>query len=170
MAGFAHYACRVTPEELEGQIETLDLINIEVTASLASQSDDSAKIDTKAVVLVGYAGAAATFLATLHAQVQPVLAALAYAAFAMAAGFGIGVFAVSRFAIVPKPRGLFEGYAAGSKAEALVFLAASKAKAYESNDARQKKKARRWRTSLAALGCGIPLMVVSIIVHTGHHV
>src|SRR5260370_17645936 len=70
----------VTPKEPEPQAETLDLINSEISASLARQSDSGKNIDTKAVVLVGYAVAAAAFLATRHAQ--PVLAALAYIAYA----------------------------------------------------------------------------------------
>src|SRR5258708_37515786 len=72
----------VTPKEPEPQAETLDLINSEISASLARQSDSGKNIDTKAVVLVGYAVAAAAFLATRHAQ--PVLAALAYIAYAAA--------------------------------------------------------------------------------------
>src|SRR5258708_10562218 len=70
----------VTPKEPEPQAETLDLINSEISASLARQSDSGKNIDTKAVVLVGYAVAAAAFLATRHAQ--PVLAPLAYIAYA----------------------------------------------------------------------------------------
>jgi hypothetical protein len=34
----------------------LELINTEVTASLAQQSDAGSSIDTKAILLVGYAG------------------------------------------------------------------------------------------------------------------
>ena len=52
----------VTPKEPEPQAETLDLINSEISASLARQSDSGKNIDTKAVVLVGYAVAAAAFL------------------------------------------------------------------------------------------------------------
>src|SRR5258708_21373026 len=70
----------VTPKEPEPQAETLDLINSEISASLARQSDSGKNIDTKAVVLVGYAVASAAFLATRHAQ--PVLAALAYIPYA----------------------------------------------------------------------------------------
>src|SRR5260370_9814981 len=76
----------VTPKEPEPQAETLDLINSEISASLARQSDSGKNIDTEAVVLVGYAVAAAAFLATRHAQ--PLLAALAYIAYAAAAPFG----------------------------------------------------------------------------------
>jgi hypothetical protein len=73
----------VTPEDVDQQAETLELINGEITGRLARQADSSAKIDTKAVTLAGYAVAAASFLATQHAQA--LLAALAYAAFAVAA-------------------------------------------------------------------------------------
>src|SRR5258708_33807702 len=158
------------PDKVEAQVETLELIHAEVTASLAQQSDSGAKIDTKAVVLVGYAGAAATFLATRHGQTQPVLADLAYAAYAVAAGCGIGVFAVTFSTIVPDPRSLFEGYSERSKAATLAGLAATRVLAFESNDSIHKQKARRWWTSLVALALGMTLMLASVIVHTGHHV
>lgn len=58
----------MTPEELERQGATLKLINTELTARLARQADDSAKVDTKAIVIVGYAVAASSFLAIRHAQ------------------------------------------------------------------------------------------------------
>lgn len=57
---------------------------------------------------VGYAAAASSFLATRHAQ--PVLAALAYAAYGLAAGFGIWAYAVRLYQDVPEPRQLFNGY------------------------------------------------------------
>lgn len=78
---------QMTPEQLENLAPALELINSEITASMARQADASQRLDTKAVLLVGYAGAAASFLATRHAQ--PVLAALAYAAYGACAGAGI---------------------------------------------------------------------------------
>src|SRR5260370_23859260 len=97
----------VTPKEPEPQAETLDLINSEISASLARQSDSGKNIDTKAVVLVGYAVAAAAFLATRHAQ--PVLAALAYIAYAAAGSFGIWAYPIPPYHDVPDPRELFNG-------------------------------------------------------------
>jgi hypothetical protein len=70
----------MTPQQLEERAPTLELINAEITASIARQASSGRNLDTKAVLLIGYAGAAASFLATRH--VQPVLAALAYAAYA----------------------------------------------------------------------------------------
>src|SRR5258708_10263967 len=91
----------VTPKEPEPQAETLDLINSEISASLARQSDSGKNIDTKAVVLVGYAVAAAAFLATTHAQ--PVLAALAYIPYSAAASFRGRPDGVSLFSARPAP-------------------------------------------------------------------
>src|SRR6266496_5785751 len=56
--------CRMTPDELERQAETLAFINSELVCRLDRQSDSLAKIDNKAVLVVGYALAAASFLAT----------------------------------------------------------------------------------------------------------
>ena len=77
----------MTSDIPESQAEALELVNAEVTARLARQSLGGAQIDTKAIVLVGYAGAASAFLATRH--FQPVLAAMAFAAYAGAAAAGL---------------------------------------------------------------------------------
>src|SRR5260370_24086717 len=98
----------VTPKEPEPQAETLDLINSEISASLARQSDSGKNIDTKAVVLVGYAVAAAAFLATRHAQ--PVLAALAYIAYAAAGSFRVWGYAIPPYPDVPDPRQPLHAY------------------------------------------------------------
>lgn len=149
------------PEDLSRQAETLELINNEVTARLAAQFDSAAKIDTKAGVLVGYAGAAASFLATRHAQ--PVIAALAYVAFGTAVGFGIWAYAVRVYGDVPKPRRLFTGYRARAKAEVLAALAATRVKAIESNGAELDLKVKRWWISLGTLTVGMALMISAIV-------
>lgn len=84
----------MTPEELEGRAETLELINAELTARLDRQADSDAKIDTKAVTLVGYAVVAASFLATRHTQV--LLASFAYGFDAIAVGLALWAYALAR--------------------------------------------------------------------------
>ena len=165
---------RTTPEEealyersfgeslhqLENHTETLELINTEVTAGLARQSDAAKNIDAKAIVLVGYTGAAATFLATRHPQA--ILAVLAYGAYALAAALGIWAYSVHGHHNVPYPRELFNRYWTRSKSEALAALAATRAEAFDSNTEELKRKAKRWWLSLAALAIGIVLMVLSL--------
>jgi hypothetical protein len=149
------------PEDLTRHAETLELINNEVTARLAAQVDSAASIDTKAGILVGYAGAAASFLATRHAQ--PVLAALAYIAFGAAAGFGIWAYAIRKvYGAVPKPRRLFTEYRARPKAEVLAALAATRVKAIESNGTELDLKVKRWWISLGTLSAGMVLMISAI--------
>jgi len=108
-AGQSLSMSEITPEErkLEDRLETLDLINTEVTATLTQLAEGSAKLETKAMTLVGYAGALSAFLATRHPQ--PALAALAYLAYAVAAGFGIMAFMAGpglRMVGAPEPRTL----------------------------------------------------------------
>src|SRR5260221_4935741 len=159
----------VTPKEPEPQAETLDLISSEISPSLARQSDSGKTIDTKAVILVGYAVAAAAFLATRHAQ--PVLAALAYIAYAAAGSFGIWAYAIRLYQDVPDPRKLFNGYLERPKAEALAALAATRVEAFEDNTPKYRRKAARWWISLASLMVGVTLMLfaITIAAHTGHH-
>lgn len=147
-------------DELTRQAETLDLINTEITASLTRQSDARTSIDSKAVVLVGYTGAVAGFLATRHPQLA--LAVLAYVAFAAAAAFGIWAYAIRYHEDVPAPRELFNEYWKKPKADALAALAATRAEVFESNAGLEKLKAMRWRLSLISLVVGMVLMVFAI--------
>ena len=157
----------MTPEELQQQTETLELINAELAGRFERQADSGTKIETKAIALVGYVLAAAAFLATQHPQ--PVLAGLAYAAYIAAFGLGVYSYAVGTYHEVPKPRKLLNGYVMRPKAEALAALAAERVKALEANASRHERKAQLWRISLACLALGVTLMVVSIVIHTGHH-
>jgi hypothetical protein len=149
-----------TPQVPAPKVETLDLINTEITARLARQFDSATSIDTKAVVLVGYAGVAATFLTTRHAQ--PVLATLAYVAFATAAGFGIWAYAVSYWTEVPNPRWIYDEYRVKSKIDVLDTLASTRAQVFGDNDAELRRKLARWWISLASLAVGMTLMIFSL--------
>src|SRR5579859_7259386 len=157
----------MTPEGLEDHAETLELVNAELAARLDRQADSTAKIDTKALALAGYAVVAASFLATQHPQ--PVLAGLAYAAYVVALGLSVFAYAIGSHRDVPNPRRLLNGYALRPKPQVLVALAAERVKAFEANAGRHKRKASLWRASLIALAIGVTLMVVSIVVHTDHH-
>ena len=151
---------QMTPEQLENQAAALELINSEITASLARQAGSGQRLDTKAVLLAGYAGAASSFLATRHAQ--PVLAALAYAAYAACAAAGIWASAVRLYQDVPKPRRLFTDYLPKSRAQILAALAATRVEAFEDNAPKHARKAVRWWISLGSLVAGMTLMVFAL--------
>jgi hypothetical protein len=151
----------------ELQPDTLELINSELADRLERQAQTSSQIDTKAALLVGYAAAAGTILATHHSQ--PVLTWLALAALAAAATFGVWAYAVGTYQDVPDPRHLFNVYARGPKSDALAALAARRVRAFESNESRHQRKAARWRISLVALLIGVALMFAALYVHTGSH-
>jgi len=150
----------VTPAQLPQHDDTLELINTEVTASLARLSDSGSSIDTKAAILVGYAAVAASFLATRHAQ--PVLAALACAAYGLSAGFGIWAYAVRLYQDVPDPRQLFNTYYTQPKTQVLAVLAATRAEAYETNARNHVSKARRWWICVLSLVVGVILMLFAL--------
>lgn len=150
----------MAPRQSELSADTLELINTEITASLGRQVDSGTSIDTKSIVLVGYAGAAASFLATRHAQ--PVLAGLAYLAYAIAVGLGIWAYAVRLYLDVPTPRHLFYDYLARSKAETLAALAATRVEVFESNASKYARKANRWLISLISLVLGTTAMLLSL--------
>jgi hypothetical protein len=150
----------MTPEQLENHTDALELLNSEITASLARQAGSGQRLDTKAVLLVGYAGAAASFLATRHAQ--PILAAFAYGAFAACAAAGIWGYAVRVYQDVPHPHRLFTDYLPRTKAQTLAALAATRVQAFENNAPKQRQKALRWWISLASLAIGMTLMIFAL--------
>jgi hypothetical protein len=122
----------------------LELINSEVTASLDRQADASRNLDTKAVLIVGYAGAAAAFLATRHPQ--HVLGILAYAAYAVSAASGTLAYAVQVRQDVPAPRRLFSAYYDKPAADTLAALAATRVQPFEMNTRKHLRKVARTRT------------------------
>ena len=157
----------VTNKGPELQADTLELINTELANRLSRQTAARRQVDTKAALLVGYVAAASSFLATRHSQ--PVLTWLAFAAYAIAAGLGIGAYAVGTYQDVPDPRRLFNQYALQPKSAALAALAARRVKAFESNEPKQRRKAKLWQASVAALMTGVVLMFAALYVHTDSH-
>jgi len=151
---------KVTPDQPEDHADMLELINAEVSSSLARQADSAARVDTKAVLLVGYAGAAASFLASRHAQ--SVLATFAYIAYGMAAGFGIWAYGLRSYRQVPEPRSLYDEYWTRPKAHALAALAAERVVAFEGNAQKHWQKARLWWASLASLALGMTLTILAL--------
>ncbi len=151
--------------DISGQGDTLELINRELAARLDRQDQSGSKIDTKATLLAGFIATAAQFLATRHGQ--PVLAIIAFAAYA--AGFGL---AVAALAIAPykevEPRRLLDGYAMRSKQQTLAFLAAARVRISERNKQKYERKAAFWWLSLAALAIGL-VFSAAAIVQTGSH-
>ena len=153
---------RVSTQQLTKHAENLEVINTEISASLARQSASGDRIDSKSVFLVGYAGAASSFLATRHLQ-QPLLAGLAFAAFAAAAVLGILAYAVRLHLDVPEPRVLLTKYVTESRTQTLAALAASRVMAFEANSAGHRAKRALWWLSLCSIATGMVLMILSLI-------
>jgi hypothetical protein len=150
----------------DDSVETFELINAELAERLKRQIDSGKSIDTKAGILVGFASAAAQFLATRHPQ--PVLAGVAFTAYALAFLFGVWTFAVAAYKDVPVPRWLFEHYLLRSKRDTLSYLAGARVKMFEANEKKHKRKAKRWWISLGFLAVGLVFSVVAIV-QDGEH-
>ncbi|WP_246618575.1 hypothetical protein [Streptomyces javensis] len=156
----------MTPQELEDQKETLELINSELAARLARQSESGAKVDTKAVFLVGFAGTGAQFLASR--SFEPFTGTAAFAAYAVAVGFGISVFNLAEYEDI-KPRHVLDTYARSEKGATLGALAGTRVGMFEKNARLHQRKTKRWTVALAAVAAGIVLSTVSLVLHTGDH-
>lgn len=149
----------------DGDSETLKLILDELTARFTRQIDASKGIDTKAGVVAGFAVTAATFLAGRH--VQPVLAGVAYAGFAVAFVFAVAALRVTTYKDVPDAAALVNEYARQPKLNALRDLVVERAKAIKHNGDKQEKKATQWWIAVVSLAVGVVLSVLAVVVvHT----
>ncbi|WP_246144437.1 hypothetical protein [Actinacidiphila oryziradicis] len=122
---------KMTPQELQDQEQTLELINSELAARLARQSESGAKVDTKAFFLVGFAATAAQFLASRN--FESFTGAAAFAAYAVAIGFGILVFNLAEYEDI-KPRETLDTYARSTKGATLGALAGTRVGIFEKKE------------------------------------
>ncbi|MGW6263330.1 hypothetical protein [Streptomyces sp. NPDC055085] len=153
----------MTPAELEAQKETLELLNGEVAARLTRQSDSLAKIDTKAVFLIGFAATAAQFLAThKHHNVFAYCALFVYAVALLA---GVWTIRVAEHRDL-EPRPMLAAYVGLPKSRVVAALAASRATVFEENQRLHEKKACYWAVSLYSLIVGLGLSTVALLLHT----
>jgi uncharacterized membrane protein YccC len=142
--------------------ETLDQINAEIAAAHDRLDYALASADAKTLVVVGYALAAAAFLATQHPEL--VLAVLAYVVLAVAIGFGILAYRIRDLREI-EPRAVFNAYYKQDKATLLRAIAATRARQYEHNKNQLNAKVTLWWRSLAMLLLGTVLMIPAILVH-----
>lgn len=153
----------MTPAELETQKDTLELLNNEVASRLTRQSESLAKIDTKAVFLIGFAATAAQFLAT-HKH-HDVLAYCAFAAYAITLLTGVQAIRVAEHKDL-EPRPMLVAHVRSPKSQVLAELAATRASIFEKNKRRHELKARYWAVSLWSLLAGLGLSTVALLLHT----
>lgn len=83
--------------------------------------------------------------------------------FAVALRLALWCLRIARYKDVPHPRELAKGYPFRPKRDALVHLIQERVDAFTENADRQKRRARLWGWSLAALTAGLILAVVAIV-------
>ncbi|MEV7591957.1 hypothetical protein AB0O42_16855 [Streptomyces sp. NPDC089922] len=157
----------MTPDEQARVLPTLSLINTELTGRLARQSTAGATIDTKTVFLLGFLATAAQFLAAQKA-VQPLLAAAAFLAYAVACVLAVSVLRLEEYQDL-EPRAVLDTYGRAPEGELLLALAATRATMFEHNARLHRRRAKRWTVSLVSAGVGIALSSAAIVLQTGSH-
>ncbi|MFE1909531.1 hypothetical protein ACFW96_38615 [Streptomyces gardneri] len=153
----------MTPAELEEQKDTLELLNNEVTSRLTRQSESLAKIDAKALFLIGFAATAAQFLATR--QRHDVLAYCAFAAYAVTLLTGVLAMRVAKHQDL-EPRPMLAAHVRSAKGQVLAELAATRASIFEKNKEIHDRKAWLWTASLWSMAVGLGLSTVALLLHT----
>ncbi|APS18548.1 hypothetical protein TK78_05975 [Streptomyces sp. Tue 6075] len=156
----------MTPQELRERESNLELINGEIASRMARQSEAGAKVDTKAVFVVGFAATAAQFLAAR--SFEPYTGTAAFVAYAVAIGTGISIFNLARYEDLD-PRAILDDHGRDEKSATLVALASTRVTMFETNSEVHQRKTHRWTVSLVAVVVGICLSTVSIVLHTGAH-
>ncbi|MFI2215109.1 hypothetical protein [Streptomyces sp. NPDC020141] len=156
----------MTPQELQERELNLELINNEIASRMTRQTEAGAKVDTKAIFVVGFAATAAQFLAAR--PFEPYTGIAAFVAYAVAIGVGISIFSLANYEDI-EPRALLEDHGRSEKPATLIALAATRVTMFEKNKAVHRRKTNRWTVSLTAIAVGICLSTVSIVLHTGAH-
>lgn len=156
----------MTPEELRERESNLELINSEIASRMVRQSEAGAKVDTKAVFVVGFAATAAQFLAAR--SFEPYTGTMAFVAYAVAIGAGISIFNLAKYEDLD-PRAVLDDHGREEKPATLMALAATRVTMFETNSEVHQHKTRRWTVSLVAVAVGICLSTVSIVLQTGAH-
>jgi hypothetical protein len=152
---------------MEERVAALMLVNDELKHRLDAQADSAKGIETKAVILIGFAATAIQFLVSHNHR--PVWAAFASAAYGIAFATGLWAIRLRHFKAVPEPAFLGAKYEAALAANnvaireyLLVSLVGTRVDTFAKNDAKIVTKARSWWLSLFALAAGVVLSVVAL--------
>ncbi len=150
-----------TPPPRTPDPATLRLIHDEIVARASRLDASTARLDTKATMLLGFVLASATFLASQQTgywwKVPPFLL------FTVAAYFGLQSMRPREFKDAPEPEPLVKYVTDRKEEAALVLLIAAKVQAFNKNRATHEGKARSWRKSLLALTVAVALVAVALI-------
>lgn len=144
-------------------VETLELINAELTDRMKRQAESGGRVDTKATFLVGIVTLAVPFVS--GRPTASAFAIAAYCAYAVAFGMAVAAAAPVRFLDTPGPRTLLNQSANTSRSKALALLIAARIKAIEFNTNKHRRKVSFWWISVAALAAGVTLSVGGLL-HT----
>jgi hypothetical protein len=153
-------------ESDDDQIDAWKLLNSELSARLTRQDASMARVETKAIVVLGFAATAAQFLSTKNPFKTPwsiLFAVLAFVAYGLAFAVGIWSFRVAKFADL-EGRRLLQLHTE-SELELLGKLIGTREEIFTRNAKSAKKKAQAWWWSLYLLAAGL-LSSTFCIVHT----
>lgn len=147
-------------EDAHEHAETLELINAELGQRQAGVTAAATAVQARSVLLIGFAAAAAQFLATRAGA--PGLQRAAFAGYAVSAACGVAALAVRPAAAAPAADVLVEDLAHQSRAEALARLAAARVALLRADTGRQRRRTGLWWAAVASLAVATVLAIVAI--------
>jgi len=154
----------VAENDDEPQLDVLKLVNAELTARIARQDASMTRVETKAVVTIGFAVAAAQFLATRDLFKSPLsilFGLLAFMAYLLAFAIGIWSIRVAKFADLEGSWLL--GLAEQPHVNVLRKLSWSRKNVVDQNKKAAERKARLWWRSLGLLTAGLVSSVLCVV-------
>jgi len=159
---------RVTDDSTKApELETLELMNNEISGRLSRQSAALSQIDTKAAILGGLAVAGTQFLASKTPD-STALQVWAFVLFGIAFVTAVLTYSLARFIDVPYPDKLIDDYVFKTKTEILSALITTRADAFEKNAGTGRRKVTFWWVSVGALALAILLSVLAMVHHGSH--
>jgi hypothetical protein len=153
-------------QEIQSANPTLHFINTEIGAALDRQSHALDQIEAKTAVVVGYAVAAAAFLATR--PFEWILGVAGYLMLALSVGYAIRSYWTGRYPEI-SPSELFNRYYDKEVDDVVRAVAASRALHYDQTAKTLHTKVGSWNRSLRALVAATALMVAALVVQTVVH-
>lgn len=137
-------------------VDTLELINAELTSRLSRQDQSLSRIETKSTVVLGFAATAAQFLATRDPFRTPWSTLFGLVAFLVYAGaFACGVWALRVAKFDDLDPGELRQIATIGKADALRQLIWAPRTMFDTNRRKAERKADAWWWSFLLLTAGL---------------
>jgi hypothetical protein len=147
---------------VDAQIETLRLLDEETKYRLSLQREATNRVETKTIVLVGFAATAAQVVAANRSSADRPWMVAALCGYAVAFIAGVWASRVRAYWDAPKVDALAEKYGDVWVEQALAALIGTRVVAVGKNGQSHRRRVRLWWLCLAGLTAGLVLSTIAL--------